>query len=374
MAKILTQAHPGIGPLIHRQQGVLSARQATAHGLAHETLRQRVLRGIWQRLLPGVYALQCGPPTWRQWLIASLVYAGEGSMLTGPAALAEHGLPPPEIRTGISRIDVLVPHQTRRQSVPGAEPPSRSGEANEHGHGTSRVPDPPAAPGLRIVRVIRPPTPLESDTLRLAPPARAVVDTCLAAAQCAAGAGRASVATTVEHALATGRVSLADLEAELATAPRRHSGPLRAHLAQQREQTRATAVNQLCAALDALTRHAHGRPLRDVAVFSGHSEVARAAVLWPTRAVAAAVDAPEYELASLRRLGFAVVQVTPQNITGDLPGVLRRIDGALRERPEATLPAGVSMLADAQRVLTASSPARTGRSRVLPPPGGAAQT
>src|ERR1700761_3225297 len=100
MTSTLAQAHPGIAPLIHRQQGVLSSRQAAALGLAHETLRQRVLRGIWQRLLPAVYALQCGPPTWQQWLIAALVYAGEGSMLTGPAALAEHGLLTPSTHPG----------------------------------------------------------------------------------------------------------------------------------------------------------------------------------------------------------------------------------------------------------------------------------
>lgn len=359
MTKILAQAHPGIGPLIHRQQGVLGARQAAAHGLAHETVRQRVLRGIWQRLLPGVYALQCGPPTWRQWLIAALVYAGEGSMLTGPAALAEHGLLPPGGCSELPCIDVLVPHGTRRQNTAGA----RSGQ------GAAGTADTAAAPSLRIVRVTRPPVPIASGPLRLAPPARAVVDACLAAA--AQGATDEAVETTAKRAVAAGRVSLADLEAELAKAPRRHSAPLRAYLAQCREQARLAAAQRLAAAVDVAGRP--DRPLRDVAVYSGRSEVARAAALWPSRAVAAAVDASKGELDSLARLGFAVVQVTPQNVAGDLPGVLRRIDGVLSNRPEATLPAGVSLLAGAQRVLTASSPARTGPARMLPR-GGTGQT
>jgi hypothetical protein len=196
----------------------------------------------------------------------------------------------------------------------------------------------------------------------LAPPARAVVDTCLAEARLGAGE---SVRATAERALAAGQVSLADLEAELARAPRRHSGPLRAHLAQHREQVRATAAERLIAAVGTAVGP-HERPLRDVTVYSGHAEVARATVLWPSRAVAAAVDAPRRELDSLEQLGFAVLRVTSQDVAEDLPGVLRRIEAVLRQRPEATLPVGVSLLPGGQRVLTANSPARTGRSRMFP--------
>ena len=362
MTPIPARAHPGIAPLIHRQQGVLSSRQAAAHGLAHETLRQRVLRGIWQRLLPGVYALQCGPPTWRQWLIGALVYAGEGSMLTGPAALAEHDLLPPGARPGPPCIDILVPHRTRRQNVPAG----RSAAGPPH---PLDAPFPSSAPALRITRATRLPAPIGSGVLRLVPPARAIVDTCLAETR---GGADGQVETTAGHALATNRVSLADLEVELTRAPRRHSARLRHYLAEYRENVRAAAAQQLAAAVTTAVGP-HERPLRDAAVYCGRSEVTRAAALWPSRAVAAVVDAPPHEVDSLQRLGFAVVQVTPQDVATDLPAVLRRIDSVLRERPEATLPAGVAMLPGAQRVLTASSPARTGESRVLPR-GGAGQT
>jgi hypothetical protein len=354
MTAVPARAHPGIAPLIHRQQGVLSSRQATTHGLAHETLRQRVLRGIWQRLLPGVYALQCGPPTWQQWLIAALVYAGEGSMLTGPAALAEYGLLPASARSGhLACIDVLVPHRTRRQNVP----------RDQTVAGTEHALDAPTAPALRIMRATRIPEPMDSGTLRLAPPARVVVDACLAEAR--GGAGEAAVQAIAERALASGRVSLTDLETELARALRRHSGPLRAYLARYRQQMRAAAAERLVAAVGTAIGP-YDLPLREVTVYSGHTEVARTTLLWPSRAVVAAVDAPKAEVDSLERLGFAVVQVTAQDVAGDLSGALRRIESVLRERPEATLPAGVSLLPGSQRVRTANSPARTGRSRTLP--------
>jgi hypothetical protein len=379
MTKTLTRARheapvPGIpltspaGELIRRQQGVLSAAQAAAHGLAHETLRQRVLRGIWQRLLPGVYVLQCGPPTRRQWLIAALVYAGDGSMLTGSAALAELPLPEPATSTtpefpapagetaaplnlsvppiapatlprppvfAPSTIDVLVPHRTRRQNVPGTSD----------------------TPAVRVLRATRPPTPIASGPLRLAPAARAVIDACFSAAS--RGETNA-VEAIADQVLATGRAGLAELEAELARAPRRHSSHLRAHLARRREETRAAAAMRLAAAAESLGcgghGHGHGpepgrslgrdRPLRDVAVYAGRRPVARAAALWPARAVAAAVDAAPHELESLERLGFAVIPVAPQHVAGDLPGLLNRISRVLKDRPEATLPAGVSMVVD----------------------------
>ena len=387
-AATATTAHAStLRALIRHQQGVLSAAQAAAHGLPHETLRQRVLRGIWQRLLPGVYALQCGPPTWRQWLIAALVYAGDGSMLTGPAALLEHAIPvptapatpelrrpafitpaTPELRRPISRttnpldsshsipaipvpipaslpntprppaiarIDVLVPHRTRRQGVPGA----------------------PGVPGVRVIRTTRLPAPTEPGPIRLAPPARAVVDACFDAA---ARGDISTVEAIADQALTSGHASLAELEAELTQAPRRHSSQLRNHLARRREQARAAAARRLAAAADSLgcqdqdrdhgqgrsPAPGHGRPLRDVVVYSDRFPVARAAALWPSRAVAAAVDAPPQELESLKRLGFAVIQVAAHHVADDLPGVLRRIGGVLRERPQAVLPAGVSMVVD----------------------------
>jgi hypothetical protein len=367
---------PAVSALIRRQHGVLTAAQAAAKGLPHETLRRRVLRGIWQRLLPGIYALQCGPPSTLQWSIAALLYAGEGSMLTGPAALAAYRLPAPRPlilnapagpaqvpkAAQVPRLDVLVPHRVRRQNVA----------------------------GIRIVRTHHLPTPIEAGPLRFAPLAKAVIDTCLALLEDRHAVGADLL---VAAALADGRVGLAELDDELGRAPRRNAAALRAYLTRQRASARSAASHRLFAALGSAGTPG---PMFDVAVYEGDRRVAQATALWPTRGVAAAVDAPEHEIKTLSKLGFAVVQIAPHRVAQDLPGVLRQVGTVLQERPEATLPAGVSLLARAtsapaappaasrrpkqrrpgtqpQRVLTADSPARTGCAKVLPR-GGTGQT
>lgn len=401
---------PQLSALIRCQHGVLTAAQAAAHGLPHETLRRRVQRGIWQRLLPGIYVLQCGPPSTLQWSIAALLYAGEASMLTGPAALAAHRLPVPRAPAAsplfahttapnltpplpvatltkpfpsaadfpstlpllppptvgfayLPRLDVLVPHRMRRQNVA----------------------------GIRIVRTTHLPLPFEAGPLRFAPLARAVVDTCLTVFE----SGNLDCADLlIAAALADGRVGLAELDEELSHAPRRNAAALRGHLTRLRTSARNAASHRLH---DALITDEPSPPILDVAVYAGNRRVAQATALWPTRAVAAAVDAPEHEVESLSSLGFAVVQIAPQEVANDLVGVLRQVRTVLRERPEATLPSGVSLLPRAttavttrpapsshrskslrprmqtQRVLTANSPARTGCSSLLPG-GGTGQT
>lgn len=328
MANMIGRESSALRELVERQQGVVSAAQAATCGLSHETLRQRVLRGIWQRLLPGVYALQGGPVSRAQWLTAAQLYAGEDSVLTGQAALFEYGLDltacaaaamatgtiPAAVANGsrpIGRLDVLVPHGHRRQN----------------------------APPVHITRTTRLPAPVRIGRLRLAPLARAVIDCCVASA--AHAANHTTIDRILSTALADGRVKLEDLEYELARAPRRYSSALRAELTRIRAQSRATAARQF---LDGLGRSGPFGALRDVAVYAGQRRVARAAALWPTRAVAAAVDAPEHEVSTLSALGFAVVQVSPRRVAEDLAGLLRHLGSVLMARPEATMPSGVSLL------------------------------
>jgi hypothetical protein len=381
-------AESAFNTLIRSQYGVLSAAQAAAHGLPHETLRQRIARGLWQRLLPGVYVLQCGPPSTLQRAIGALLYAGAGSMLSGPAALAEHGLavprgpvsgaaaaPPPGPQSALPSVpqfpppsgpqpgpqfDVLVPHRVRRQNIP----------------------------GVRIIRTTHLPEPVERGPLRLAPLAKAVVDSCLAAVE---GGDAAGAEALVVSALDDGRVGITELEEELGNAPRRFSGVLRAQLARLRAAARDAAATRL---LGALATTGPFGSLRNVAVYERQRRVARVPALWPTRAVAVTVDAPDHEIRTLSGYGFAVVQIASQRVAQDLPGVLREVRAVLMERPEATLPTAISLLPrapagaaparpprptltvsvlSAQRVLTASSPARTGDASVLPR-GGTGQT
>ena len=343
-----------LSALIRDQQGVLSATQAVSRGLSRETMRRRVLRGLWQRITPGVYALQTGPPSRLQWLIAAQLYAGEDSVLTGRSALSVYGLELAGRRAEAADLHALVPHRTRRRNLE----------------------------RLRITRTTRVPRPTRVGVLRVAPLTRSVLDCCLAAVE---DGEAASVDGIVMAAFADGRVQLAELEYELGQAPRRHSGRLRMELAKSKAHARAVATRALLEQLRASGPHG---AQHEVSVFLNRTVVAQVAALWLKRAVVVAVDASEREIRSLSWLGFAVVQVTARQIEQDLTGVLRHLDGVLADRPEATLPAGLSLFprvstrlagvaADSvgrsQRVLTASSPARTGVSSVLPL-GGTGQT
>ncbi|HET9170786.1 MAG TPA: type IV toxin-antitoxin system AbiEi family antitoxin domain-containing protein [Actinospica sp.] len=346
---------PTLSTLINSQHGVLTAAQAKAGGLAHETLRRRVQRGLWQRLVPGVYALQGGPPSRVQWLMAAQLYAGEQSVLTGQAALAVHGLRPPRDSAagaagfgGVQgghcgarpRLDALVPHTRRRQSV---------------------------AP-LRIIRTTRFPEATRSGLLRVAPLARSVVDGCLAAV---ADGEPEAIDAIVTAALEDGRVQLTELEYELAKAPRQHSAAIRAELRTSRAHVRATASQRLLARLG--TSGPFGA-MQDVAVYLGQRRVARAVALWPGRAVAVLVDAPPLDAGTLTSLGFAVIQVASEQLTRDNGALQEHIRAVLEHRPEARLSAGLALLPLAsQRDLTASSPARIGAAKVLPW-GGRGQT
>jgi hypothetical protein len=326
-------------------------------------MRRRVLRGLWQRMTPGVYALQSGPPSRLQWLIAAQLYAGEESVLTGRSALRVYGV---EVR-GVEVRDVEV----RGVEVRGLEVTGRRGGAPDlHAlvpHRTRRR----NLERLRITRTTRVPQPAQIGVLRVAPLARSVLDCCLAAVE---DGDAAAVDEIVAAAFADGRVRLAELECELGLAPRRHSGRLRAALAESKAHARAVATRAL---LERLRVSGPRGAQYEVSVFLNRTLLARAAVVWPRRAVVVVVDAAESEIRSLSSLGFAVVHVTSPRLEQDFAGVLRDIGGVLADRPEATLPAGVSLFPRArtlpeaagapnERALTLNSPARTGVSSVLP--------
>jgi hypothetical protein len=342
---------PNLRALIRDQHGVLSATQAVLCGLSRETMRRRVLRGLWQRPVPGVYALQSGPPNRLQWLIAAQLYAGEGSVLTGRAALGVHGLEvdgparlddPMADQFAMDQLHALVPHRMRRQNIA----------------------------RLRITRTTRVPKPTRFGVLRVAPLARSIVDSCLTAVE---EGEAATIDGIVTAALTDGRVRLTELEDELSRAPRRHSGRLRVELTKSKAHERAVAARKLLEEIRASGPHG---ALHEVTVYLGQGRVSQATAIWPNRAVAAVVDAPEREIRALNALGFAVVHVAPRQVEEDPASVLRHISGVLTDRPEATLPAGLCLLplaVGAQRVLTASSPARTGVSSMLPS-GGTGQT
>jgi hypothetical protein len=135
-----------LGALLAKQHGVLTRAQALGFGLSPAVLRHRLREGgPWQILLPGIYLASTGSATVGQREMAALLYAGPGSVMTGPAALGRHAIGAPVGHF----VDVLVPAQRRRRDI-----------GFVRLHRTTRMPA-----GV-----------CSSGAVRYAPPARAVAD------------------------------------------------------------------------------------------------------------------------------------------------------------------------------------------------------
>jgi hypothetical protein len=99
---------------LEQQSSVVSRTQLLALGMKDRAMQYRVRRGgPWQKLLPGVYLATTGVPSLHQKELAALLYAGPGSMVTGPMALLHHGI---RSGAGVDVIDVLVPAGRQRLS------------------------------------------------------------------------------------------------------------------------------------------------------------------------------------------------------------------------------------------------------------------
>jgi len=96
--------------------------------------RQIAPGGPWQRLLPGVYLAVTGTPTRDQREMAALLYAGQPSLITGPAAVRRHRLSSP----GPDMVDVLIPWDRQRQSTAFVRM-HRTRRMPERGHVTGKI-------------------------------------------------------------------------------------------------------------------------------------------------------------------------------------------------------------------------------------------
>jgi hypothetical protein len=80
------------------REGVIRALTLESLGLSSKVIYRRCLPGgPWQRLLPGIILLHNTTPSMRQQLLAALLYAGSGSMITGAAACRQYGLRVPAV-------------------------------------------------------------------------------------------------------------------------------------------------------------------------------------------------------------------------------------------------------------------------------------
>ncbi|MGW0174400.1 hypothetical protein ACWDUM_11180 [Rhodococcus sp. NPDC003322] len=83
-------------------------------GVAPKTLARYCMPGgPWQRILPGIILLHNGIPSALQRATAALMYGGPDSVLTGHAALSEHGF-----RSSAQMSDVLLLIPARRHRTP----------------------------------------------------------------------------------------------------------------------------------------------------------------------------------------------------------------------------------------------------------------
>jgi hypothetical protein len=289
--------------LFATQRGVLSRAQVfglgvTAHGLQHR-LRPG---GPWQRLLPGVYLTATGQPTREQRQIAAMLYAGPSSVITGPAALRNHGIRGPETEI----VDMLVP--------PGRQRASRDLVAI---HRTWRIPREWLADG----------------PLRFALAARAVADTVRDLDTLS------DARATVGSAVQKGRCTIKHLADELAAGPIRGSARLRAVLAEVADGVRSAAEGDFHVLIKASDLP---RPMYNARLFLDGVLLAVVDAWWPEASVAVEIDSREWHFepsawqATMRRqarltaAGIYVIPVSPKQVRDEPDRIIRDIANALR--------------------------------------------
>ena len=191
MARTTRLDHDALDRLLVQQLDVIARSQALAVGATDNVLRHRLRPGgPWRGLLPGVYMAATGAPTTLQQEMAALLYAGPGSVITGPAALRSH-----HIRTELTEfIDVLVPSTRQRRDTKLVRL-----------HRTSRMP-------ARI---------WEAGPVRYVPASRAVADTVRALASLR------DVRAVVADAVQRDKCTIETLAAELSQGPAKGSALFR---------------------------------------------------------------------------------------------------------------------------------------------------
>jgi hypothetical protein len=312
MARTTRLDHDALDRLLIQQLDVISRRQALATGVTDNALRHRLrLGGPWRGLLPGVYMAANGAPTTLQQEMAALLYAGPGSVITGPAALRSH-----HIRTELTEfVDVLVPSARQRRDTQYVRL-----------HRTTRMPG-------RI---------WEAGPVRYAPASRAVADAVRALSSLR------DVRAVVADAVQRDTCAISNLAAELSQGPAKGSTLFREALADVADGIRSAAEGDL---RDLLARSGLPMPLYNPSLYDEHGNfVARPDAWWPRLGIAVEVDSTQWHtspedhaktLARGRRMAryqIVVLRFTPRQIRTQPKEVLADIraalDGARGRAPE----------------------------------------
>jgi len=299
--------------ILERQLDLITRRQALAVGLTRHALQHRLRpEGPWRTALPSVYLATTGALTIGQQEMAALLYGGQGSVITGPAALRWHHVRVPPV----TFVDVLVPITRQRRDMEFVRL-----------HRTTRLPG--------TVRRFGP--------LRYVLPPRAVADTARDLASLR------DVRAVVADAVQRDACTVADLSAELAAGPSVGSALFREALCDVADGIRSAAEGDL---KDLLRKSGLPMPLFNPSLYAGNTFVAKPDAYWPEFGVAVEVDSREWHmspedhadtLARRRRMGkctIIVMPFTPKQIRTAPARVIAEIrdtlDGA-RGRPPLNL-------------------------------------
>jgi hypothetical protein len=302
MGRIALFDRDGLADLLTRQVGVVSRSQARECGMSDAALRHRIRGGgPWQVLLPGIYFSHTGNPTTRQREMAATLYAGPGSVITGPSALTWHGIRVP--RTQL--VDVLVPEPRRRRDVG----------------------------FVRLSRTVRMPSMLfPQGELSYAPPARAVADTVRGLRDLSTV--RAIVADGVQR----GVIKLSLLQDELAQGPVQGSARFRQVLAEVEDGIRSAVEGDL---RTLIKLHRLPDPMYNPRLYVGDNFIAEPDTWWPEAGVAGEMDSREWHLspkdwertlgrdARMSAHGIIVMHISPRRLKAEPRTVAAQIRSAI---------------------------------------------
>ena len=298
-----TSSPDGLGELLEKQVSVVSRRQLLALGMKDNAIQYRVRRGgPWQTLLPGVYLTVNGVPSLPQNEMAGLLYAGPGSLITGPLALMHHS-----IRGGsaVDFIDVLVPIGRQRVSA---------GYARLHR--TARMPVRASSAG----------------PVRLTLVPRAVADTARQLTELR------DVRAVVADAVQLGQCTVSQLAEELRIGPVKGSAVFRSVLAEVADGIRSTAEGDL---RDVVRTARLPMPLFNPSLYDGDLFLGKPDGWSPDAGVAGEVDSRAWHLSPedwdrtrrrhdlMAAAGIIVLHFSPRELRREPAKVAEMIKGAL---------------------------------------------
>jgi hypothetical protein len=298
-----------VGGILAAQHQVISRSQALESGIPQSTVSTWCKPGgKWQKLLPGVYLTVTGKSTAEQRQMAALLYAGDLSVITGPAAVRLHRLRSP----GPDVIDVLVPASVIRQSIG----------------------------FVRIHRTRRMPRFYAIGPIRFATAARAVVD---------AARGFTvldDVRAVVAEAVQKRACSIAEIGLELAEGPSRDTVQLRAALGEVRDGIRSVAEARF---RQRVQRSDLPPPMYNAFLRAADgSAIGEADAWWADAGVSAEIDSQEYHFfregwlrtdakhSRMLKHGILPHHFAPNRVDNDWPAVYDELKSSIGkglERP-----------------------------------------